>query len=113
MQLALPADDGSVRKGPYGYLTLGSSEFVCAYRAVLASLTDALLEAFNKDRLGQGLLPVNVGHLPIFLNRYLTLILSQEATWPEPRCRYLATATDCSGGRMYVASSFQRVSRAR
>lgn len=59
VQLAFPADDGSVRKGPYGYLTLGSPEFVYARRAVLASLTDALLVALNKDRHAQGLGPVN------------------------------------------------------
>ena len=59
VQLALPADDGSVRKGPYGYLTLGSPEFVYARRAVLASLTDALLVVLNKDRHAQGLGPVN------------------------------------------------------
>ena len=59
MQLAPLADDGAVRRGPYGYVTLGSSEFVYARRAVLASLADALLVALKVDLHAQGLAPVN------------------------------------------------------
>ncbi len=46
-------------RGPYGYVTLGSPEFVYARRAVLASLADALLVALKVDLHAQGLAPVN------------------------------------------------------
>ena len=42
VQLPPPSDDGTVRKGPYGYVTLGNSEFVYARRAVLTSLTTSV-----------------------------------------------------------------------
>ncbi len=53
------SDDGVVRRGPYGYVTLGSPEYVYVCRAVLASLADALLVALKVDLHTQGLAPVN------------------------------------------------------
>ena len=59
VQLAPLTDDGAVRRGPYGYVTLGIPEFVYARRAVLTSLTDALLVTLKVDLHAQGLAPVN------------------------------------------------------
>jgi hypothetical protein len=59
MQFAPLVDDGAVRRGPYGYVTLGNPEFVYARRAVLASLVDVLLVSLKVYLHAQGLVPVN------------------------------------------------------
>jgi hypothetical protein len=59
IQLPTLEDDDAVRRGPYGYVTLGIPEFVYTCRAVLTSLADALLVTLKKDLHTQGLVPVN------------------------------------------------------
>jgi hypothetical protein len=49
IQLPTLEDDDAVRRGPYGYVTLGIPEFVYTCRAVLTSLADALLVTLKKD----------------------------------------------------------------
>ncbi len=57
MELSPSGNDGLVRRGPYGYVTLGSPEFV--HRYVLALMCVPVLGALNVDNVALNLAVVD------------------------------------------------------